>query len=242
MAASCMIERVSLREMREVSYRALRVLGASHGEAQEASEAVQFAELNEGIGLQSVLAIAAHGWADTTCEVTWFESEKTAVVDLVSSQPLCLLAFAASAVELATCADRATAVRCEMNELNGLLDAHLRLGASRLDGAVYAARRCAGELSLRGATAAGDLVTMRGEVADFLDRLPVELNDGQTVVAVDGGEWASVFEQCVSHSAEDLIARRAGASSNGMGVSGKQWELTRKIAAVFNQPDKEIRP
>lgn len=79
------VERVSIRDIRESSYRALVAHGASHGEAATAADQVLHAELHSGSGLTALLAdLAMPAWPQTGMTLTQPAAASSLEVSVVS--------------------------------------------------------------------------------------------------------------------------------------------------------------
>ncbi|WP_449278809.1 hypothetical protein [Leucobacter sp. GX24907] len=75
--------RRSIREIREVAYRALVATGASHGEATAAAEAAQYTEVQHGTGVSALVEDLASGpWPQTGLSSTRSGSQTIVTGDL----------------------------------------------------------------------------------------------------------------------------------------------------------------
>lgn len=232
--------RLSLRELRELPYRALRVLGASHGEAQHIAEAVQVAELNDGSGLQALVASCRSGaWASEGLKVVRSETLGSLVFDVTGTQPIDLLQVGPGLVDLASCVERPCVVRLSASGLDATIDQLLLLAAVRTGLTVFAAQRTDDGVAIRAAAADGALGHGALDASTGADLLPVGPGSADTVIAVTDTAASALLRRGRLRTHAELAERRHEASRCGVHVAADAWAEVLRIASAYKQPDDE---
>lgn len=230
--------RLSLRELFEIPYRALRVAGASHGEAQDGAEAAQFAQIQDGTGLSSLIECCRDSWTEGPITLARTDLPGALRFDIASSTVLPALRFGSALVDLATGAPSPATVHVRMTELNGCIDDPLLLGARRIGCAVFAAQRSGETMIIRWATATGDLGRARLDGGTSDDRLGLTVKDGWTQLGTrtPSGE---ILDDPAVVSAARLAARRSEIARAGAEVDRGLWAEVTGLAKGFKQFDKD---
>ena len=226
--------RLSLRELRELPYRAFRVAGASHGEALAAADATQHAELFAGTGLAAAVASCRRGWMSSELSVHRAQGPSGEHgFEVPTAQPLDPLQLGTALIDLASCAEVPGSVTVRTLPIGPAIDAPLRLAARRSGFLAFAARRSETGIELRLATPAGDLAAVEdGDPGR-------ELGIGETLIATSTAAAHDLINGTALTSAAELHARRMAASSAGVHADTATWAELLAIASDFKQPDRE---
>lgn len=235
--------RLSLRELRELPYRAFRVVGASHGEALAAAEAVQWAELVEGTGLERAAASCRNGWKSAGLEIRRVSDDASdhseTVIFEVSSPNVDLLQLGSALIDLASSADLPGAVRVSAQSLDAGVDVPLRVTAARTGRTAFAAQRSDEGTAVRLATPGGDFGLAAIDSAVHIEAMPVELSVGETVLATTNADATAVLGDSPLRSAVELAVQRKYAAVNGVEVDAEAWNEILRFASGYKQPNKE---
>lgn len=228
--------RLSLRELREIPYRAFRVAGASHGEALHAAEAVQFAEVNGEGGIAAAVSSATAGWAVDGLTPTRTRGPESIVFDIGSAGPVDLLQMGAALVELASCTDLPATVRLRASEMNATIDHALCLAAVRTGRTAFAAQQAGSQVRVRAATPEGDLGQ---DLREGTEGLLEGLEEGGTVIATSRLAASALIRADTRRPAAAFALHRADAARNGVNVDDESWTAILRLASGYKQPDKE---
>lgn len=232
--------RLSLRELSEIPYRALRVSGASHGEAQEAAAAAQFAEVHEGDGLITTVSTVRRGWPSAGLTLARTDSEESVTYVVSEIGTVSLLQTGMNLVDLASSTGRSTCVRVNTDGLDSSIDRPLLTSAVRSQRVLYAARSSEGQVRVRLATPHGDLAraVLDPESATALLK-PITSHD--TVIATLDSLPDSLLHTAQTHSREALRSQRVTAARTGVHVDQEIWDQLRETASEYQLPDREGR-
>lgn len=231
--------RLSLRELFEIPYRALRVAGASHGEAQDSAEATQFAQVQDGTGLRSLIDICHERWTKTPITLMRDEHPEYLRFDITSESSLRALHFGPALVDLATSAGPTVLVDVRLAELDAGIDNPLRLGARRSDRTLFAAQRHEKELRIRWATPTGDLGRAEIDIESAESQAGLTVDNGRTRIGSRAEPFQSFTASAVVTSAAELEVRRAETALAGTEVDRGLWAEINALAGGFKQIDKE---
>lgn len=231
--------RLSLRELFEIPYRAFRVAGASHGEAQDSAEATQFAQVHYGTGLKSLIDICHEKWTKTPTALTRDQHPEHLRFVVTSESALKTLHFGPALVDLATSADQPVVVDVRLAELDACIDNPLRLGARRADRTLFAAQRHDDALRIRWATPTGDLGRAEVDIASAEARADLTVDNCRTHIGSRQESFLPFTTSAVITSAADLESRRAETALAGSEVDRELWAEINHLAQGFKQIDKE---
>lgn len=234
--------RLSLREIRELPYRALRVAGLAHGEALAAAECVAFAELHRGDGLTQ-LAAACEGASDAATTPLAFDRADDAsrtTYRVRAAAPLESLRHGVPLVELAVGAGRPCLVAAPPMPADSLLDLPLARAAASTGRAVAAVSRAGVAARVRiawpdGALVAGDAeaVAPTGPIRDALTALAGD----RFLLLVLGGPGSEVRRIAPSSGADRRTAR-AFAAAHGLEADAAAWARVLACAEAYKQPER----
>lgn len=231
--------RLSLRELFEIPYRALRVAGASHGEAQDSAEATQFAQVHDGTGLKSLIDICHEKWTKTPITLTRDQHPDHLRFVVTSESTLKTLHFGSALVDLATSAGPTVLVDVRLAELDACIDNPLRLGARRADRTLSAAQRHDNALRIRWATPTGDLGRAELDIESAEARSGLTVDNGRTLIGSQAEIFPPFTASAVITSAADLQTRRAETALAGTEVDRELWAEINHLAQGFKQIDNE---
>ncbi len=228
--------RVTLREIREHSFRAVRTTGASGAEARVAAEQALFAELHHGNGLAAVLEDLSSGPWDAT-ELSCVPADSSGVTLVRSTAgrrgPL---RQGAALIELMAAEPQVSVVVSDgLSPLSCLLDEPLIRAAASLGRCVSAWARGAHTVEVRTALPDGTLgvgtAQPSGPAAEQLDGWP-----GGTVVL--HSDEHPPTGQITWLRADELQARRRAAAASGITVDATVWERLGALARNFLVPEQ----
>lgn len=245
--------RVSLREIVEVSYRALRVAGVSTGEAQAAARAVQFAELRDGKGLVILASdLESARWDRLVSRVAKVNGEHDRVIELCpemarSAEPVYQyrggrIQLGRHLIELAAGTARTAGTRHTFG-VSSVIDLPLVEYATSLDCAAVIFENATAE------TGESDGRVSRVRVVDAGGRLGSGAIERETAVSLPNlvrqGAWVGMMPSLPDTLSEELswvepeeLARvRADAARRGHLVDAGVWARVRDRARGYLQPN-----
>lgn len=229
--------RVTLREIRERSFRALRTAGAGCAEARIAAEQILFAELHHGTGLTEVLAeLSAGPWGRTELLIEPEELPERFRVRSTGEGRISALRHGASLIELIA-AEPQTSVLLQdgLTPLSGLLDEPLTRVAPIVGNPVSAWELAPHTTRIRTALPDGTLgfgvADPQGATAEALHGQPVGTVMLHTSPQTPPGEitWLSADQQ---------QARRRAAATEGITVNTSIWKKLGAMAQNFLVPEQ----
>lgn len=257
--------RRSIREIREVAYRALVATGASHGEATAAAEAAQYAEVQHGTGVSALVEDLASGpWPQAGLSCTRSGSRTIVTGDL--SGPLRagqLILDLTAGVAGSAASDRGSAddspvlhtVDCGpglAGSAPDLLEAPLIHAATISGRAILVidrterafAVRCATPNGQLGADAAANRSLLGSEhsvLATFsAARIPLPEPDTSGAIAFSPEAVDDDFTAVLTWTTdEERAASRRDAAVRGVHVDAEAWLGLKRIARGYLQPDRE---
>lgn len=229
--------RVSIREVRQASLRALVAIGASHAEANVAADQVVGVEIHQGTGLVSLLAELANGpWsrAGLTCErVT--AGRRTALRVAGSDRPGALRQGVLLVDLLAAQSDTDTVVVSEgLTSLSPLLDQPMIQLARTLGCWILAADLSASGVDFRVNSPGGDIGVGAGGTTAVTSPERESLTPGVSLsrlpTAPDAAtDWYTFVER---------QATRAAAAQHGLTVDACVWREVTAAANAFLVPEQ----
>lgn len=236
-AAAAPTTRVAIREIRDVTFRALVASGASTAEAKVASDQVLYSELHRGSGLVALLEELSSGpWgpAGMTCERD--DTGERAVLRVVGPGTPGALHQGALLVDLLA-ADPdpgAVVISHDLRALSSLLDEPLIRTARCIGSFVVAAHRSASVLDFRVASPDGAIGLGTGGATSRLDADFVSLPLGASLFRREASPEAPITWL----TAGEQQATRAAAAQRGRQVDAALWTEVSTAAHAYLVPEQ----
>lgn len=229
--------RVTFREIRERTFRTLRMAGASSAEARAATEQVLFAELHDGTGLTELIdGLFAGPWGRTQLRRTTAGPAEAWAAECTGGGRISALRHGTALVELVAGEPQITlVVRSGLTALSASLDEPLTRSAMATGRCLSVWEHATHQSRLRTAapdgSVASGLAHPKDGTAETLSALPLGAVVVQASEHPPAGElaWRTVDEQ---------RARRHHAATEGILVQTSAWQHLGAIAQNFLVPEQ----
>lgn len=229
------VERVAIREVREMAFRTIVAAGASSAEAKAAAEQVLFAELHRGSGLSALLEDVSSGpWRRTglACERTDLEGRTVAHISGPSRPGA--LRQGVLLVDLLVAEPGSLVVSDGLTSLTPLLDEPLIRGAQAAGCWLVAVDQTMSSLDFRVAAPDGAIGVGTSSSMNRLSPDPGTLPAGVSLVRFEEPPAPAVTWL----TADVQRARRAAAALHGCRVDAAVWAGVTAAASAYLVPEQ----
>lgn len=228
--------RITFREIRERTFRTLRVLGASSAQARAATEQVVFAELHHGTGLSELIdALTTGPWGRVQLSRTEGPTEAWAV-ECPGAEHVSALRHGTGLLDLMAAEPKTTlVVHTGLTAFCALLDEPLARAAMTTGRYLTVWENTPRPSRIRAAAPDGSVASgtahPEGAVAEMLSALP------QDAVVIQTSEHPPVGA-LIWRTADEQRTRRHQAATEGILVHTPAWQRLGAIAQTFLVPEQ----